>query len=161
MHDLFRNANRLHHYVLTVSPSPAKFSRYPSSISLSSREDAFVFEGFSVFFHQPLSNAISLNRCSAEFNLEFVKADIPKVKYKQIFLTHKKNYFRALQLRILSFFINTYLKTLWNCMIWIVRLMFKVKILANIGTLCRDLCGIWRVIFLLLKFLLERNFIYN
>ena len=77
---IFSNHNKLHHYVLKIEPNPGDFSRKPTQIRING--EIYKFDGFSVFFHQPLPDAFPqspLSQWSNEYKVKFVKERTPEV----------------------------------------------------------------------------------
>uniref|UniRef100_A0A915D9G8 RNase III domain-containing protein n=1 Tax=Ditylenchus dipsaci TaxID=166011 RepID=A0A915D9G8_9BILA len=73
------NIECLHHYVLKVDPDPTQLARKTTTITVDGL--CYSFDGFSVFFHQPLPDLFPqtpINQWSSEFNIKFVRENSPE-----------------------------------------------------------------------------------
>lgn len=65
---------------MKILPNPNKFTRRPTTICVDGV--SYVFDGFSVFFHQPLPDVFpqtQMNQWNAEFSVNFEKENSPEV----------------------------------------------------------------------------------
>jgi ribonuclease-3 len=86
------NLKKLYHYVLEVKPDPRQYSRQPTTIFVDGF--GYEFDGFSVFFHDPLPDIFPqklINKWTNLFDIHFVSENAPEsytVEGLELFYTY-------------------------------------------------------------------------